>query len=82
MIRQIRRTTSIAFALVMIITLPMARSASLQAVIESVNQKFDAAYNAHDAGAITRLYTEQATVFPPGQDMVIGRDGTASSGPV
>jgi uncharacterized protein (TIGR02246 family) len=43
--------------------------------IEAVNQKFGAAYNAHNAEAIAKLYTEQAIVFPPGQDMVKGREG-------
>ena len=43
--------------------------------IVAVNQKFGAAYAAGDAAAIARLYTERATVLPPGSDLVTGREG-------
>lgn len=73
--RRILRTAFIAFAIIMIALSPMAHAASVQAAIEAVNQKFGAAYNAHNAEAIAKLYTEEAIIFPPGQNMVKGREG-------
>jgi uncharacterized protein (TIGR02246 family) len=64
----------------MIIAIPLLLSATAHARdvrsdIEAANQKFGAAYGKGDAAAIARLYTPHATVFPPGSDMVTGRDG-------
>jgi len=42
--------------------------------IAAANQKFGAAYDAGDAAAIARLYTEHAIVLPPGSNMVTGRE--------
>jgi uncharacterized protein (TIGR02246 family) len=52
-----------------------AQAKDLKSEIEAVNGKFGAAYDRGDAAAIARLYTPHATVFPPGSDMVTGRDG-------
>lgn len=52
-----------------------AQAADVRAEINAANQKFGAAYAKGDAAAIGRLYTPHATVFPPGADMVSGRDG-------
>ncbi|HET6606539.1 MAG TPA: SgcJ/EcaC family oxidoreductase [Rhodopila sp.] len=73
--QQIRRTAFIALAITTIALIPTGHAASVQAAIEAVNQKFGAAYNAHNPDAIAKLYTEQAIVFPPGQNMVKGRQG-------
>jgi uncharacterized protein (TIGR02246 family) len=43
--------------------------------IDAVNQKLGAAFAKGDAPAIAQLYTPQATMFPPGSDIVTGRDG-------
>jgi uncharacterized protein (TIGR02246 family) len=52
-----------------------AQAKDLKSEIEAVNAKFGAAYDRGDAAAIARLYTPHATVFPPGSDMVTGREG-------
>jgi uncharacterized protein (TIGR02246 family) len=52
-----------------------AQAKDLKSEIEAVNGKFGAAYDRGDAAAIARLYTPHATVFPPGSDMVTGREG-------
>jgi ketosteroid isomerase-like protein len=52
-----------------------AQAKDLKSEIEAVNGKFGAAYDRGDAAAIARLYTPHATVFPPGSDMVSGREG-------
>jgi len=52
-----------------------AQARDVKTDIEAANQKFGAAYDAGDAAAVARLYTEHATVFPPGSDMVSGRAG-------
>jgi ketosteroid isomerase-like protein len=51
-----------------------ARAADLKAEIEGANQKWIAAYGKGDAAALTALYTDKATVLPPGTDMVRGHD--------
>jgi uncharacterized protein (TIGR02246 family) len=52
-----------------------AQAKDLKSEIEAVNAKFGAAYDRGDAAAIARLYTPHATMFPPGSDMVTGREG-------
>ena len=47
---------------------------SVQSAIEAGNRKFAAAFTARDAAGVSALYTPNATAFPPGQDMVTGRD--------
>jgi uncharacterized protein (TIGR02246 family) len=44
-----------------------------RAAIEEGNSKFAELYARGDAAAIAALYTEDAIVFPPGSDMVKGR---------
>jgi uncharacterized protein (TIGR02246 family) len=50
-------------------------AADVKIDIEAVNQKLGAAYAKGDAAAIAQLYTPQAMMFPPGSDIVKGRDG-------
>ncbi|MBV9563058.1 MAG: DUF4440 domain-containing protein, partial [Bradyrhizobium sp.] len=64
-----------------------ARAADLKSEIEAANQKWLDAYGKGDAAALTALYTDKATVLPPGTDMVTGSDailkfwqGTMQSG--
>ena len=52
-----------------------AQARSVRSDIDAANQKFGAAYAKGDPAAIARLYTEHATIFPPGSDMVQGREG-------
>ena len=47
---------------------------NVKSEIDAGNQKFVAAYAKGDAAAIARLYAPQATILPPGSDMVTGRD--------
>jgi uncharacterized protein (TIGR02246 family) len=42
--------------------------------IEKANTRFEQAFNRGDVAAIAQMYTEQATVLPPGSEMVTGRD--------
>lgn len=66
---------SVSLALVLGLLATTAQAAGVRSDIDAANQKFGAAYAKGDAAAIARLYTERATVFPPGSDMVQGRDG-------
>ncbi len=50
-----------------------SEAASLKAEIDAANQKWEAAFNKGDAAGIAALYDDQATVLPPGSDMVKGR---------
>jgi uncharacterized protein (TIGR02246 family) len=52
-----------------------AQAADVKADIDATNQKLGAAFAKGDAAAIAQLYTPQATMFPPGSDIVSGRDG-------
>jgi uncharacterized protein (TIGR02246 family) len=42
-------------------------------VVEKTNRDFIAAFNAHDAARIGRLYASDAAVFPPGAERASGR---------
>jgi len=64
----------IIFATVLLLVTSVAQAADVKAAIDAVNQKFGAAYSKGDAAAVARFYTPHATVFPPGSDMVVGRD--------
>ncbi len=46
--------------------------ATVWAGIDETNARFMQAFNQGDAAAATALYTEDAILLPPGQDMVIG----------
>jgi uncharacterized protein (TIGR02246 family) len=52
-----------------------AQAKDVKSQIEAANSKFGVAYDRGDAAAIARMYTPHATIFPPGSDMVTGRDG-------
>jgi len=51
-----------------------AHAADVKADIDAANQKWLAAYHKGDAAALTALYTDKATILPPGSDMVKGHD--------
>jgi uncharacterized protein (TIGR02246 family) len=51
-----------------------AHAAGLGSQIDAANQKWMAAYGKGDAAGVAALYTDQAVVLPPGQDMVKGHD--------
>ncbi len=63
------------FAIALLIPAVTAQAAGVKSDIEAANQAFGAAYAKGDAAAIAKLYTPNATIFPPGSDMVEGRDG-------
>ena len=65
-------------ATILMLATSVAQAADIKAAIDAVNQKFGAAYSKGDAAAVARLYTPHATVFPPGSDMVTGRDAIQS----
>ena len=45
-----------------------------KATIQSLNDQFTRAFNARDIAAVAAHYTEDATVLPPGAEMVLGRN--------
>jgi uncharacterized protein (TIGR02246 family) len=61
-----------AAAAIVLIACP-ATAQSLKASIDRANQDFASAYAKGDAAGIAALYTEQATVLPPGAPMMKGR---------
>ena len=65
----------VVLAMPLLLLTATANARDVKSEIEAANQKFGAAYDKGDAAAIARLYTPHATVFPPGSDMVTGRDG-------
>jgi uncharacterized protein (TIGR02246 family) len=46
-----------------------------KAAIEKLNEAWTAAFNKGDAAAVAAMYTEDASVLPPGGEMVKGRAG-------
>lgn len=68
------KIASCAFVL-LIASMPLSFAAGVRSAIDAANQAFGAAYAAGNADAIAKLYTDGATVFPPGSDMVSGRSG-------
>jgi uncharacterized protein (TIGR02246 family) len=49
--------------------------AAVRKVIEETNAKFTEAFNRGDAAGVAALYTDDATVMPPNDEMVKGRQG-------
>lgn len=66
---------ALIFAVPLLLMGHTVQARDLKSEIEAVNQKFGVAYAKGDAAAIARLYTPRATIFPPGSDMVTGREG-------
>ena len=54
--------------------LPVSAMAQDKATIQSLNDQFTKAFNAGDIAAVAAHYTEDATVLPPGAEMVMGRN--------
>ncbi len=65
----------IAIPFLFLFLLATAQAADVKADIDTANQRLGAAFAQGDATAIAQLYTPQATMFPPGSDIVSGRDG-------
>jgi uncharacterized protein (TIGR02246 family) len=61
-----------AAAAIVLIACP-ATAQSLKASIDRANQALVSAYAKGDAAGVAALYTEQATVLPPGAPMMKGR---------
>jgi len=70
-----REMKSVSLAIPLLLFTATAQAGSVKSEIEAANQKFGAAYAKGDAASIAALYTPHATVFPPGSDMVTGREG-------
>jgi ketosteroid isomerase-like protein len=67
---------SMLLAIPLLLLLGMTANArDLKSEIDAANQRFGKAFDQGDAVAVARLYMPHATVFPPGSDMVTGRDG-------
>ncbi|MFQ5823866.1 MAG: YybH family protein [bacterium] len=47
----------------------------LRKAIEETNAKFVEAFNQGDAAAVVALYTEDASILPPNNEMIQGREG-------
>jgi uncharacterized protein (TIGR02246 family) len=54
--------------------LPISATAQDKATIQSLNDQFAKAFNTGDIAAVAAHYTEDATVLPPGAEMVMGRN--------
>ena len=54
--------------------LTVSAMAQDKATIQSLNDQFTKAFNAGDIAAVATHYTEDATVLPPGAEMVMGRN--------
>ena len=63
-------------ALALALPLPaLAQAGDLRAQIGKIDQAWQTAYNAGDAGALTALYTPDAKVMAPGSEPVSGAAG-------
>ena len=65
------KSTAMAAAL-LFAALP-AHAADLKSAIDAANRAWVAAYQKGDAAGLASLYTTDATLLPPGSDMVHGR---------
>jgi len=72
--------TALAFTAALALAAPIASAAppadeasASQHELGQMNRDFCAAINAGDAKAAAALYTEDATLMPPGEAMVVGR---------
>ena len=63
------RTALLAAALVLSASSAMAQN---KATIDKLNDAWSAAFNKGDAAAVAAMYTDDATVLPPGAPMVKG----------
>jgi len=59
-------------AAIVFVALP-AMAQSVKTSIDQANQTFSAAFAKGDAASLAALYTEQATILPPGAPMMKGR---------
>ena len=63
----------LAIALVLI-TGAAAQARDLKSEIDAANAQFAAFYNKGDAAGVASLYTNNATILPPGSPMMKGRE--------
>ena len=70
-----RSTLSVLAILVLLASAAVAADATTEArnAIEQANARFTKEFEQHNAAAIAAMYTEDAVVLPPGQEMVKGR---------
>jgi uncharacterized protein (TIGR02246 family) len=66
------KTALIAVLLALAVSPSLAQTVASE--IEKANQRFEFAFNKGDAAAVARMYAERATVLPPENEMVEGRD--------
>ncbi|HYZ22186.1 MAG TPA: SgcJ/EcaC family oxidoreductase [Rhodopila sp.] len=60
-------------AAALMLAAPLAHAADIKSEIDAANRAWVAAYGKGDAAAVAALYTQDATILPPGSDMVQGR---------
>ena len=54
-----------------------AQAQDPRVAVETANKEFMAVFAKHDASALSGFYTTTAATFPPGAEMIKGRDGIA-----
>lgn len=55
-----------------------AQAQDTKAAIEAANREFLAAFAKHDSKGVSSFYSSTAEAFPPGADIIKGRDGIAT----
>jgi uncharacterized protein (TIGR02246 family) len=60
-------------ALPLLMLTASAQARDIKSDIDAANAKFVAAFNKGDAAGVAQLYTDQATILPPGAPMAKGR---------
>jgi ketosteroid isomerase-like protein len=64
---------AVLIAAALMLVASMAHAADIRSQIDAANRAWVAAYGRGDAAALAALYTQDATVLPPGSAMVHGR---------
>jgi uncharacterized protein (TIGR02246 family) len=67
------RASILALPVLTLAVVAPAQARDIRSEIEAANARWVAAYNKGDAAAVAQLYTEQATILPPGAPLAKGR---------
>ena len=54
--------------------------ADMEHIIQKNNEKWMLSYKTREFQSLSELYTSDCYVYPPGQPMVLGREGRHTSG--
>jgi uncharacterized protein (TIGR02246 family) len=71
------RAVALASAAIFLMAAP-SLAQQVPAEITAANRRFEQALNRGDAAAVAAMYTEDATLLPPGAEMVTGRQAVQS----